>query len=65
MKNTKSKPNGMIPAFERRRLRDMEIRRLYRNGKGYSMDQIVEFGYSKTTVFRAIHKGRAKAKSKK
>jgi uncharacterized protein YbjQ (UPF0145 family) len=48
-----------------REARDIEIRRLYNNGNGFSMDAIVLMKhYSKHTIFRAIHpesvKGRLK-----
>jgi uncharacterized protein YbjQ (UPF0145 family) len=39
-----------------RKARDIEIRRLYNNGNGFSMDAIVRMKhYSKHTIFRAIH----------
>jgi len=48
----------MIPIREQKRLRDKEVRALYR--AGFSMNQICEkMGLSKTTVFFAV-KGRIK-----
>lgn len=50
--------HAIIPIRERKRLRDKEIRALYK--LGYSMDQIcLKLNLSKTTVFFAI-KGRGK-----
>lgn len=43
---------------QRKLLRDKEIRAYYK--EGFSMNQITQFGFSKQTIFRAIHQGRLK-----
>lgn len=49
----------IIPIKERKKLRDREIRSMYR--LGYSMNQIcAKLNLSKTTVFFAVNKGRVK-----